>query len=306
MARVTARIVAHLETWRPYTLAYPGLVGLAGAALAQAATGGEASGWRLLGAWAVPTLGWLAGLYGGDYFDRRLDALAKPHRPIPSGRLPARAVLGWATGYAVTGTLILVLLNPRTLVVVAASAVGIALYNIRLKSHGILGDLAAGFSSSGCVVLVGAMAVAPWPPAHVLPVAVVLGLQATGYNIILTLTDVAGDRVAGWATMPVRRGRAFTVRVLAGVMVCWLGLAVLAGGTPLVLAASAALSIAVLAAISRPLRAFEWHALDRVLLPGAFLATDALLLVAAALAGTYAALRTLLYPFETGARTGAG
>lgn len=293
---------AHLETWRIYDTLHAVIAACCGAVLADP----DAHGGRVAAGVAAATLGWVAGLYLGDYLGRRGDALAKPHRPIPSGRLPARAVLGWATGYAVTGTLILVLLNPRTLVVVAASAVGIALYNIRLKSHGILGDLAAGFSSSGCVVLVGAMAVAPWPPAHVLPVAVVLGLQATGYNIILTLTDVAGDRVAGWATMPVRRGRAFTVRVLAGVMVCWLGLAVLAGGTPLVLAASAALSIAVLAAISRPLRAFEWHALDRVLLPGAFLATDALLLVAAALAGTYAALRTLLYPFETGARTGAG
>src|SRR6266487_992200 len=72
----TRQIFAHMETWRPYTLFYPGLVGLSGAGLAS----DHVSALRLLGSWLVPTLGWIAGLYGGDYFDRTLDAAAKPHR----------------------------------------------------------------------------------------------------------------------------------------------------------------------------------------------------------------------------------
>src|SRR5262245_41247002 len=73
---------AHVQTWRPYTLPYPGLIGLAGAVL-----GGERVVFRLAMVWLGVTLGWLGGLYLGDWFDRELDAIAKPQRPIPSGRL---------------------------------------------------------------------------------------------------------------------------------------------------------------------------------------------------------------------------
>jgi len=94
-----------METWRPYTLFYPGLVGLSGAGLAS----DHVSALRLLGSWLVPTLGWIAGLYGGDYFDRTLDAAAKPHRPIPSGRISPRTALASAITCVLVGCAIGVL-----------------------------------------------------------------------------------------------------------------------------------------------------------------------------------------------------
>ncbi len=87
-ARRRSAWIAHLQTCRPYTLAYPGLVGLAGAALA-----GQTVPVRLAAVWCAVTSGWLAGHYIGDFCDRDLDAIAKPQRPIPSGRLGPDEVL---------------------------------------------------------------------------------------------------------------------------------------------------------------------------------------------------------------------
>src|SRR6185437_3897082 len=101
---------AHLETWRPYTLWYVGLVGLAGAALVA----GPHHPWRLLGAWAAPTLGWLGGHYLGDYFDRELDAGSKPHRPIPSGRLAARTALLCGAGCFAALAVLALIGGPQT------------------------------------------------------------------------------------------------------------------------------------------------------------------------------------------------
>src|SRR5260221_14657240 len=72
--------IAHLQTCRPYTLAYPGLVGLAGAALAVQTVPG-----RLAAVWCAVTSGWLGGDYNGYFCDRVFDAISKSQRPIPSG-----------------------------------------------------------------------------------------------------------------------------------------------------------------------------------------------------------------------------
>ncbi|GAA1403759.1 hypothetical protein GCM10009639_49040 [Kitasatospora putterlickiae] len=98
--RLRRTLTAHVRTWRPYTLWYIGLVGVAGHAVAAGRHGVA----QLAAAWAVPTLIWVAAHYLGDYLDRELDAISKPQRPIPSGLIRPRTavwcgtVLGATTG----------------------------------------------------------------------------------------------------------------------------------------------------------------------------------------------------------------
>lgn len=275
---------AHLQTWRPYTLCYPGLVGLAGAALA---TPHDKAG-PLLAGWAAPTLGWLAAHYLGDYFDRDLDAVSKPHRPIPSGRLSARAAVGAGVGCAVALAVLVGVVNWRALVLVVAALAGIVGYSTLFKARGAAGNVVRGVLTA-LALLCGAMMGQPWPSWWLLPFALVFCLHDTASNLVGTLRDVAGDRQGGYRTVPVRHGIVAAVRIAVALYV---GAIALAGADTLLLAAHridylAVLALAGIAGVvafvplvrtaatlsPRPaLRAHEVLVTERLLLAGAVLA----------------------------------
>lgn len=76
-------------------------------------SGGVASPW-LLGALLVAlTLFYVGGMYLNDAFDRRIDARERPSRPIPSGRVAARAV--FVAGFTMLAAGIAVLLAAGTM-----------------------------------------------------------------------------------------------------------------------------------------------------------------------------------------------
>ncbi|HEX5121113.1 MAG TPA: UbiA family prenyltransferase [Pseudonocardiaceae bacterium] len=275
-------MVAHVETWRPYTACYVGLVGLAGAAIAVPA----ADPVRLFAAWGVPTLGWLGGLYGGDYFDRELDAKAKPHRPIPSGRMRAGTALGMLIGCTTAGGALGLLVNWRTaLLVLAALVTGIA-YSAIFKARGVTGNVVRGLITV-CAFLFGTMCVLDWPPPGLLLLAAVFLFHDTGSNLVGALRDMDGDRDGGYDTLPVRRGTDYSVRVVTACFAlsyaCAIGGAVLAGRSFGIVSVTGVVIAAVLCGRSvallgeRPLtRLIALHAhevlvLERVLLAGALL-----------------------------------
>lgn len=205
-----ARVAAHVETWRPYTSGYVGLVGLAGAGLAAAHPGG----WRLAAAWAIPTMGWLAGLYGGDYFDRELDAVSKPQRPIPSGRLPAGTALACMIGLIAVAGAWAAVLNWRALVLVAiATGTGLS-YNGFFKAKGLAGNLVRG-SLTSFACLFGALMTGHGIGLPVVAAALAFALQDSASNLVGTLRDIDGDRAGGYLTYPVRHGVPAAVRVIA-------------------------------------------------------------------------------------------
>jgi geranylgeranylglycerol-phosphate geranylgeranyltransferase len=213
--RVAQTLVAHLETWRPYTLCYVGLVSLAGALLAS----DDAPGWRLAGAWAAPTLGWLAGLYGGDYFDRELDAIAKPHRPIPSGRLRPRVAFAAMCGNIAAAAIITAVLNPWSLALAAVTAVAGIGYSTAFKKRGLSGHLVRGGLMSAAF-LFGAMATVDRPPWWLFAGAAIFWIHDAGSNLVGALRDIDGDRAGGYRTAPVRYG---VTAALSVAIVCWLG-----------------------------------------------------------------------------------
>jgi isopropylmalate/homocitrate/citramalate synthase/4-hydroxybenzoate polyprenyltransferase len=305
---VKRALFAHLETWRPYTAFYVGLVGLAGAALSTP----DAPAGRLLAAWAIPTLGWLAGLYGGDYFDRHLDAEAKPHRPIPSGRLGAKTAFAMFAGCAVAGGLSSLLLNWRTVVlVVAACAVGVA-YSTVFKARGLSGNLVRG-SMTAFAFWYGSMMVADLPPLRVLPIALVFLLHDTASNLVGTVRDIDGDREGGYVTFAVRRGATVATRVVALFLAGAYALSLAAPtvlGRPVTTAFAASLLLAAVSAVwaiapmltgeaTRRI-AYQAHAVlvfTRILLAGAFatwtLGAPAALITIAALAATWISQKLL-------------
>lgn len=220
LSRIRTTASAHLEACRPDTLFYAGAVGLSGAVF----TDSDAEPHLYVIAWLVPTLAWIASLYGGDYFDRELDALTKPHRPVPSGRIPARTALHLMIGLIAAGGLIALVVNPLTVILAAfATVFGIA-YASWLKGRGLWGNAARGLPTA-LTLLWGSMAVQALPAWELLPLALMFWIHDSGSNLLGALCDRDGDRLGGYLTYPVLHGDDATARGLLRFYLGWTALA---------------------------------------------------------------------------------
>ena len=146
-----------------------------------------------------------------DWYDRDVDAINEPHRPIPSGRIPGRWGLYIAMVWTVLSLLVAATLGQWVLI---ASAVGLFLawaYSappLRLKQNGWLGNAACGFSYEGLAWITGAAAMlgGALPAA---PVLILAFLYSIGAHGIMTLNDfksIKGDQQMGINSMPVLLG----------------------------------------------------------------------------------------------------
>lgn len=199
---VASRLFAHVETLRPYTLFWCGLVSLAGAVLASRTLPSQ---WLLI--FFVPILGWIAGLYLADYSDRNLDRVQKPHRPIPSGRITPREALSVGTVFAVLGLILTFLLSLANVLLTFLAAALVYLYARYTKPRGLWGNLTRG-ALTMTTFFFGVAAVHPLTSLSLplLGFAFVFFIHDTNSNIIGALRDVTGDRSAGCQTTPVRYG----------------------------------------------------------------------------------------------------
>jgi len=146
-----------------------------------------------------------------DWYDRHVDAINEPNRPIPSGRLPGR----WGLYIAIAGTLLSLALGAALgRWVLGATVVGLIfawIYSappLRLKQNGWLGNAAVGFSYESLAWITGAavMIGGRMPDWHILTLAVLYGLGAFG---IMTLNDfkaIEGDKRMGVRSLPVQLG----------------------------------------------------------------------------------------------------
>ncbi|MGW7533030.1 UbiA family prenyltransferase [Amycolatopsis sp. NPDC054798] len=215
-----ARMLAHVEACRPDTVFYAGAIGVSGAILTRP----DAGFTLLFPAWFVPTLAWLASLYGGDYFDRELDGLTKPHRPIPSGRIRALTARNAMVSLIGAAGLLAVVVNPLTvLLAIPATVFGIA-YARCLKGKGLWGNASRGLPSA-LTVLYGSMTVQPLPAPQLVVLSLMFWVHDSGSNLLGALCDRDGDRRGGCLTYPVQRGDEATLRGLTGFYAGWVALA---------------------------------------------------------------------------------
>ncbi len=231
---IRQKALAHLEMTRPYTMFHSGLLAIAGAELAS---GGHVDVWRTVLAALVTICGWEAGLYAGDYFDRDLDAVAKPSRPVPSGRVSPREALLTMVGLILAGYVCALILGPANLALaVLTTVLGIA-YSKTFKNRAILGNFDRGVLGI-CAVLFGALAGGDIFAPTVLLLAGVAFFHDSSTNLVGAIRDVEGDRAAGYETVPVVYGLAAAVDIACALALAWiaLGIALLAVTQPSALA----------------------------------------------------------------------
>lgn len=150
-----------------------------------------------------------------DYFDRDVDKINLPARPLPSGRISVPELWVLFFLFTAAGLTNAALLGPLVLALVSVFW-GIALlYNIKLKDSGFAGNLVVAVCVAMTVILGGITA--GTINGVLLTFAALAFFFDLGEEIASDALDVKGDQLRSSESLAKRRGRTSAIRI-SGVM----------------------------------------------------------------------------------------
>ena len=194
------------------------LATLTGASLTTAGGGASGNLWVMA---ASNTLLFAASMALNDVCDAAEDAINKPNRPVPSGRVSRTGALVLASALFALGIFLAGLVLPRLGVAAAAVVLASFVYSLRLKRIPLAGNV--------LVALVTVYPLACWwlafPSVSRLHLGVVVGvfLFRLGAEIAKASEDFEGDRACGIRTVATTWSPGFANRL--GVTLLGLALA---------------------------------------------------------------------------------
>jgi geranylgeranylglycerol-phosphate geranylgeranyltransferase len=170
---------------------------------------------------------WLGVLYGfvtgfmltaaamtiNDYYDRAIDAINEPSRPIPSGSVSARQALAFVLVLAAVGFVFAYLTSVLCLVVAAISWIVVVTYVTVGKRSGLPGNLLVSTCVAtpffyGSITLINQISQVQISQVllRVLLFTLMAFLSNTGREITKGIVDVKGDEAEGIKTLAIRYG----------------------------------------------------------------------------------------------------
>lgn len=222
LPRTLPRPSAVLELFKPVTWFAPMWAFACGVVSSGGPSGGRI--WYIVGGILLAgPLACAASQAVNDWFDRDVDAINEPQRPIPSGRIPGR----WGLYIAVFWTGVSIVLGAvlgkyalAASLVAAALAWAYSAPPLRLKRSGWLGPAAVGISYEGVAWVTGAAVAVQQAPSAI--ILILAALYSFGAHGIMTLNDfkaVDGDQRMGIASLPVVLGVDRAARLACAVMI---------------------------------------------------------------------------------------
>ena len=140
-----------------------------------------------------------------DYYDREIDSVNEPNRPIPSGGIQPKEALAFASILALVGFGAAFLTSSLSLVIAVVSWAIFMAYTTVGKRTGLLGN----FLVSACVSIpfvYGSVVATDAIQLTVLFFVLMVFLSNTGREIMKGIVDIEGDRRQNVKTMAVRFG----------------------------------------------------------------------------------------------------
>jgi geranylgeranylglycerol-phosphate geranylgeranyltransferase len=138
-----------------------------------------------------------------DYFDHKIDAINKPERPIPSGRISLKTALIYSISLFIVGIILAFSINFLLGMIVFLSSILMIIYARDLKTKCLIGNLSISFLTGLCFVF-GGVAVGQ------IMVSIYLGfyafLMTMAREIVKDMEDMEGDREEGATTLPLVYG----------------------------------------------------------------------------------------------------
>ncbi|MEY3755175.1 MAG: geranylgeranyl bacteriochlorophyll synthase BchG [Pseudomonadota bacterium] len=204
------KFTAFIELLKPITWFPPMWAFICGAISAGTALGGQLE-ILLLGLLLTGPLVCASSQAVNDWFDRHVDAINEPNRPIPSGRIPGRWGLYLGIIWSILSLVIGAQLGPWGLGATALAIIFSWAYSmppVRLKQNGWWGNLACAMSYEGLAWITGAalLSITASPSQ---PSLLFAGLYSLGAHGIMTLNDfkaIEGDQKMGIRSLPVQLG----------------------------------------------------------------------------------------------------
>ncbi|MFB6269495.1 MAG: geranylgeranylglycerol-phosphate geranylgeranyltransferase [Halobacterium sp.] len=194
---LAATVRGLLELTRPTNTVAAGALTFIGAFVAGGAFSASATTAAAVGATWLATG---AGMAINDYFDRDIDRINAPERPIPRGAVSPRGALAFSLVLFAGAFALAVLLPPLALGIAAVNLVGLVTYTEYFKGLPGAGNALVAYLV-GSTFLFGSAAVGEPLAGGVL--AVLAALSTFSREVIKDVEDVAGDREEGLRTLPI-------------------------------------------------------------------------------------------------------
>ena len=219
------RLRGFLDLTRPGNVVAAGVLTFTGAYVAGGAVAVDAV---VVGAAVLATMfATGAGNAINDYFDRDIDRVNDPQRPIPRGAVSPRDALAFSVALFL-GAIGCALFLPLTAIAIAVfNLLLLVAYTKLFKGVPGVGNLVVGFLTGSTFLFGGAAIGAPFGAATLFVLAAIATLTR---EVVKDVEDLAGDRTQGLNTLPIAVGEVAALRIGLGAMV----VAVLASVVPYV------------------------------------------------------------------------
>ena len=209
------KIKAFVRLMRPANCILMGFAVMVGAALADKTI--------FLGSFARLFLGFVTGftitaasMVVNDYYDREIDAINEPNRPIPSGIVTPKQVLVFALFLTAIGFVAAFFTNMYCFALSIVAWIISVAYTTRGKATGLAGNVLV----SLCVVipfLYGSLLATQQIQTMILLFAAMVFLSNTGREINKGIVDIEGDKTRDAKTIAVRYGEK-TAAIVAAIL----------------------------------------------------------------------------------------
>lgn len=157
-----------------------------------------------------------------DWFDRHVDKINEPNRPIPSGRIPGRWGLYIAIIWTILSLLVATVLGIWGFLAALFGMILAWAYSApptRLKRNGWYGNSAVAICYEGVPWFTGAVVMtAVFPDWRIVAVALLYSIGAHGIMTLNDFKSVEGDTRMGLGSLPVQLGVERAARLACWVM----------------------------------------------------------------------------------------
>jgi len=199
-----SKLSGYLRLMRPINCLMMGIAVMAGAVLASP-NFSEAPLEDLMWGFVTGFMLTAASMAINDYYDKEIDAVNEPDRPIPSGLIDPREALAFAFILTSIGFAAAYLTN----IFCFAMAIIAWIFFVTYTTVGKRSGLAGNFLVSACVAtpfIYGSAVIADEVRSNVLIFAAMAFLSNTGREITKGIVDVEGDEMQNIKTLAVRYG----------------------------------------------------------------------------------------------------
>ena len=201
MASMSPSLRAAVELTRPGNAVAAGVLTFTGAFV----SGGVAAAPLAIAAAVLATVAATAGGNAiNDYFDRAIDAVNQPDRPIPRGAISARGALGVSTACFAVATVAALTLPLIAVGIAVVNLLALVIYTEWFKSRPLVGNALVAYLTGSAFLFGGAALGNPLEAGVLFLLAAVATLTR---EIVKDVEDIAGDRQEELRTFPIVVGR---------------------------------------------------------------------------------------------------